>query len=393
MISLDLAPNENAHDAMVALSILVQPWRWMKGKYSVLAKTKLKRFFPGHEPYFFLSARGALYKALQALQLKDGSEVLVLGFTCEAVVIPITALGLKPVFVDIEDETYSAEFKSVKERLSNQTKAIILQHTFGITPRYREEVLTLAHAKKIAVIEDLAHGFDPEVFSADDSTSMKLLSFGRSKAISSVFGGALLTNDTKLQERLKNIEKRLLRPQTGFVLRCLLYKPVSVFIRSTYNTAKIGRGVHWILNSIRFFPKELTEREKRGIFDEKMAAAYPNAFAILLNEQLKQFESVSAKRTQVVAQYNDVFHSVEVVQPLCRYPVLVQERETLMRSTRSKQIFLSRWYHTLQSPEGECPIAQRVANEIVNLPTTAVSEHDLQTVLKQVELHIFHHHP
>ncbi len=392
MISLDLAPNENAHDAMVALSILVQPWRWIKGKYSVLAKTKLKRFFPGHEPYLFLSARGALYKTLQALQLKEGTEVLVLGFTCEAVVIPITALGLKPIFIDMEDETYSAEFRSVKERLGTQTKVIILQHTFGITPRYREEVLTLAHAKKIAVIEDLAHGFDPEVFAGDDAASIKLLSFGRSKAISSVFGGATLTRDVKLQERLKNIEKRLLRPQTGFVFRCLLYKPVNVFIRASYNTAKLGRALHWLLNSIRFFPKELTEREKRGTFDDKMAALFPNAFAILLNEQLKQFESVTEQRKRVVEEYNDVFHSVERVQPLCRYPVLVHERDSLMASTKAQHIYLSRWYHTVQSPEGQCPVAERVAAEIINLPTTSISPENLKKVLKMVELHTFHHH-
>lgn len=393
MISLDLAPNENAHDAAVSLSILIQPWQWMKGKYSVLAKTKLKRFFPGHEPFLFLSARGALYKALQALQLKEGSEVLILGFTCEAVVIPVTVLGLKPVFVDMEDESYSADFESVKQCLGAQTKVVILQHTYGITPRYREEILTLAHAKKITVIEDLAHGFDPEVFMHDDSSSIKLLSFGRSKAISSVFGGAILSKDGKLQSKLKNIEKRLLRPQPGFIVRCLLYKPVSVVIRATYDLAHLGRGIHWLLNSVRFFPRELTEREKRGVFDERMAGMYPNAFAILLNEQLKRFEVVTAQRTQVVEQYNDVFHSVERIQPMCRYPVLIEDRDSLMKVMRAKKIYLSRWYHRLQSPDGQCPTAERVAAKIVNLPTTNISAKDQHHVLKLVELHMFHHHP
>ena len=167
MISLDLAPNEDHQDALKSLTILIQPWRWVKGQYTGRVKTKLKRFFPEHDVFLYLSARGALYKALQGLKLNAGDEVAVIGFTCTAVILPLTELKLQPIYVDMETESYSLDLADLQKKLTPQTKVIILQHTYGITPKHREEILKLAKTSKIHVIEDLAHGFDHRMFMQD----------------------------------------------------------------------------------------------------------------------------------------------------------------------------------------------------------------------------------
>lgn len=388
MISLDLAPNEDHQDALKSLTILLQPWRWVKGQYTGRVKIKLKRFFPKHDVFLYLSARGALYKALQGLRLNPGDEVVVIGFTCTAVVLPLTELKLRPIFVDMETESYSLDLTDLQKKLTPQTKVIILQHTYGLTPIYREQILKRAKSLKVQVIEDLAHGFDHRMFMKDTHETIKLLSFGRSKAISSVFGGAILTNDRKLQENLKQFDKRLTTPRTSFIARCLLYKPLSLVIKSTYDFAKFGKALHWFLNAFYVIPRELTEREKQGHFAPRMAGLYPNAFAFLLNSQLKNFESVQELRRKNVAAYNDAFHSTQQIESLSRYPVLVTKRTELMRDLRKRQIYLSRWYHTLVSPENTCPVAESVKDAIINLPTQ-VSDKDRDKVMKMVELHIF----
>lgn len=389
MISLDLAPNEDRQDALKSITILAQPWIWIKGQYSGRVKTKLKRFFPQHDAFLYMSARGALYKVLQSMKLKAGDEVVVIGFTCEAVVLPIVELKLTPLFVDVETKSFSLDLEDLKRKLTGKTKVIILQHSFGITPVHRVEILELAKSSHLQVIEDLAHGFDNRMFMADDADSIKILSFGRSKAISSVFGGAALTKDKKLQEILKQCDKRLITPRTSFVARCLLYKPFSIVIKSTYDFAMFGKTLHWLLNAFYVIPRELTDSEKHGQFNPQMAALLPNAFAFLLNYQLKNFEQLQEIRRKNVAAYNDAFHSVQTDTPLSRYPVLIAERDELMKKLRKQQIYLGRWYHKLVSPEGVCPVADSIKDSVLNLPTQ-VSAKKRALVMKQVELHAFH---
>lgn len=389
MISLDLAPNEGYRDALKSIVILVQPWKWIKGQYSGRVKNRLKRFFPNHDVFLYLSARGALYKVLQALKLKAGDEVAVVGFTCEAVVLPLTELKLVPLYIDVEKESFSLDISDLKKKLSTKTKAIVLQHTFGITPKYREEILSLAKSSKVQVIEDMAHGFDNGMFISDTADTIKLLSFGRSKALSSVFGGAILTKDKKIQETLKEFDKRLITPRTSFIARCLLYKPASVLIKSSYDFVLIGKVLHWISDALHFFPRELSVGEKDGQFNPQMAGLFPNAFAFLLLSQLKNFEALQERRRENVAEYNDAFHSVNLDKPLSRYPVLIPQRDELIAKLRKQGIYLGRWYHKLVSPEKKCPVADSIKDQIINLPTHVCSK-DRANVLKQVELHAFH---
>ena len=389
MISLDLAPNEGFQDALKSVTILAQPWRWIKGSFNGKVKTKLKRFFPNHDVFLYLSARGALYKVFQGLKLKPGDEVAVFGFTCEAVVLPVTELKLVPLYIDAEKESYSLDFADLKKKLSSKTKAIVLQHTFGITPKNREEIISFAVTSKVPVIEDLAHGFDHSMFVKDAADTIKLLSFGRSKAISSVFGGAILTKNKELQETLKVYDKRLITPRTSFVARCLLYKPFSMVIKSTYDILWIGKILHWLSEALHIIPREITSGEKAGQFNLQMAGLFPNAFAYLLSEQLRGFELLQELRKKNVAEYNEAFHSTNTNQSLSRYPVLVPKRDELMLKMKKQQIYLGRWYNKLVSQEGSCPVAETIKDQIINLPTH-VSAKDRAAIMKKVELHAFH---
>src|SRR5688572_622656 len=148
MILTDFAPNESFDDAVVALKQIAAPWRWKKGKTIVKIKSRLKSFFPQTRVSLFLTARAGLYHILQNLDLDGGDEVAVQAFTCEAVILPILALGLQPLYVDIESSTFSMNQKDLEKKLTNRTKVLILQNTFGITPLHRENILDICRKRK-----------------------------------------------------------------------------------------------------------------------------------------------------------------------------------------------------------------------------------------------------
>ncbi|MBI4226084.1 DegT/DnrJ/EryC1/StrS aminotransferase family protein, partial [Candidatus Roizmanbacteria bacterium] len=191
MISTDFAPNESWDDAWLSLKLLIQPWRWKYGQETEIVKEKIKKLLnvTSYKLHVtcFLSGRSALYYLLKSLNLPKNSKVIVQAFTCEAVVLPIIANKLKPVYIDIENETYSMDLNSLTRKLVNSktdsVKVLILQHTFGLTPKFRKEIITLAQKNKLIVIEDLAHGFSPSIFRTDNRLPITdhyfLLSFGR----------------------------------------------------------------------------------------------------------------------------------------------------------------------------------------------------------------------
>lgn len=401
MISTDFAPNETLKDALASFKILIQPWFFKRGKSLFRVKQRLKKFFPNQDVFLFLTARAGLYRLLQALELEKSSKVLVQGFTCEAVILPILELGLKPVFVDIEETTYSFDIDSLQEKIDKKTKVLILQHTFGLTPIYRKKVFDLAKKHDIIVIEDLAHGFDSALF--DESQTMRqyphcalLLSFGRSKAISSVFGGAVVTRSKKLADRLKEAEKTLVYPTFLFILQCLIYKPLSVLIKASYDML-FGKVLHGFLESLSVLPKEISTKEKGGNFDPMFLKAYPNALAYLLQRQFKRFDQIQQHRLSISKIYIRHFlknASPLVLQPYLRFPVLCENRDRLLGDLKKHQIFLGTWYEVI-SPRGvplsklgyrrgSCPNAERIAAKIVNLPTQ-VSEKQAKMLIKHLK--------
>jgi len=89
MINLNLAPNETFSDALASFLLLFQPWRWKRGKElrkikNVILKNYLNVSSSTFYVSLFFSGRSALYHLLKNLNLKEGDEVLVQAFTCEA---------------------------------------------------------------------------------------------------------------------------------------------------------------------------------------------------------------------------------------------------------------------------------------------------------------------
>ncbi len=402
MIFTEFAPNETSEDAVLSLSLLLQPFRWIKGKASQKINTMLRSYFPGSRIFLFFTARSALSVFLSAVRIKKGDEVLITGFTCEATVLPILKSGAEPVYVDIERNTLSMDLNDLKKKLTPRTKLIILQHSFGMMPTYRSEVLALAKKQRIRVVEDIAHGFSPQnshLITPSAKTAL-ILSFGRSKALSSVFGGALILPDKRLAYSVNTfIEKSIPYPSLFQVFSLLLYKPIAVVIKAAYSV-KLGKPTHWIARKLRLLGAEISEKEKRGEYDIVFEKRYPDALAQLLIPQLQKLSQTQRYRSAISHLYYSKLKNHAEIPPefqtaTLRFPLMVKNRSKVLISAKKNGILLGQWYTQPIAPNqvslkqmkyvtGTCPKSEKVCSSILNLPTQ-VTQSDAEKIIHVIK--------
>lgn len=154
----------------------------------------------------------ALQIALMALELKPGDEVIVPAFTYVASAEVIGLLGLTPVMVDVDYDTFNVTVDNIKKALSPKTKAIIPVHLFGQSCDM-EPILAFAKEHNLYVIEDNAQAIGAEYTFSDGRKAktgtmgtIGCTSFFPSKNLGCYGdGGAIFTNDDKLAERIAMI--------------------------------------------------------------------------------------------------------------------------------------------------------------------------------------------
>lgn len=154
----------------------------------------------------------ALQIALMGLELQPGDEVIVPAFTYVAAVEVIALLGLTPVLVDVDPETFNIEPDLIREAISPRTKAIIAVHLFGQCCDM-EKIMEIASGFQLYVIEDNAQSIGASCIFSDGTVKnagtighIGTTSFFPSKPLACYGdGGAMITSDPKLAERLRMI--------------------------------------------------------------------------------------------------------------------------------------------------------------------------------------------
>ncbi|MDA3912513.1 MAG: DegT/DnrJ/EryC1/StrS family aminotransferase [Bacteroidales bacterium] len=154
----------------------------------------------------------ALQIAMMALDLKPGDEVITSDFTFIATVEVIALLGLKPVLVDVDPETFTLDIDHVKAAITPKTKAIVPVHLFGQSAPM-EALMAVAKEHNLYIIEDTAQAIGSDYKFSDGRTAkvgtigdIGCTSFFPSKNLGCYGdGGALFTNDDVLGEKIRSI--------------------------------------------------------------------------------------------------------------------------------------------------------------------------------------------
>src|SRR3984885_12342034 len=164
------------------------------------------------------SGTEALELGLHACGVKAGDEVIVPAFTFIATGSAVSALGARPVFVDIEPGTFSLDPDQIEARITPRTRAIVAVHLFGLSADI-DPILAVAEKHGIPVIEDNAQSFGATYRGRKTGSMGRLgcLSFYPSKNLGA-YGdaGMIVTSDEKLAPRVSALRNH---GQTGQYLR------------------------------------------------------------------------------------------------------------------------------------------------------------------------------
>jgi perosamine synthetase len=158
------------------------------------------------------SCTAALHTALMAIGIGLGDEVIVSPYTWGQSVAPVLFAGGTAVFADIDPLTLTLDPRSVEERVSSRTRAIIPVHIFG-NPADMDALTWIAERHHLALISDAAQAFGAlskgrKVGSLGDAACFSL---GPSKAVFGGEGGVLVTNDRTLYEKAVALSQHPLR--------------------------------------------------------------------------------------------------------------------------------------------------------------------------------------
>ncbi|MFZ5374081.1 MAG: DegT/DnrJ/EryC1/StrS family aminotransferase [Campylobacterota bacterium] len=285
------------------------------------------------------SGTDALQLALMGIGIAPGDEVITTPFTFIATAEMIAHLGAVPVFVDIDETTYTIDPSKIEEKITAKTRAIIPVSLYGQTADM-DEINAIASKHGLVVIEDAAQSFGA-TYKGKKSCALSPIgctSFFPAKPLGCFGdGGALFTDDDALAEKIRSLRVH------GQSKR--------------YHHRYIGIG---------------------GRLDTIQAA--------VLLVKLRHYETDLALRQEVARKYDAALrgkHSVPFVAPertsvYAQYSIRVRNRDALQDELKGRGIptavhypmplHLQECFAYLGYRKGDFPISETVANEIMSLP-------------------------
>jgi len=404
-IASAFAPNYTFWDCLIAGKYLL-PWNWgklQKGKNYRRLERKFCEYMQARWAISFDSGRSGFYAILKCLEIKDYDEVILQAFTTVALPNVIGWCGAKPVFVDIEEKTFNIDPSKIEEKITEKTKAIVVQHTFGNSAEI-DEIMAIAKKHNLYIIEDCAHSLGAEYKGKKTGTfgDVSFFSFGRDKVVSAVAGGMVVTNNNELGKKIKTFRDQMPYPKRSLIIRQLLHPIITFKALMVYYFFGIGKMVMFVVNKLKILPRAYTKEEKKNIKDENFPAKMPNALAEIALHQMKLINEFNNHRIKIANLYKkDLENNLKIILPestleskdiFLWYTIQVENKKELIRKAHKKHIILGDWFPQVIGPaevnleksgyqKGDCPIAEKVSSRCVNLPTHyKISETDVDKV-------------
>lgn len=195
-----------------AINEVIQNSRFINGPAVKEFQSDLEKYLGVKHVIPCANGTDALQIAMMALGLQRGDEVITANFTFAATVETIAFLGLVPVLVDVDADTFNIDVKEIEKAITPKTKAIIPVHLFGQCA-VMEAIQSLAKKHNLYVIEDTAQAIGAD-YTFSDGTKKKAgtignvgtTSFFPSKNLGGYGdGGALYTNDDELAKKCRMV--------------------------------------------------------------------------------------------------------------------------------------------------------------------------------------------
>jgi dTDP-4-amino-4,6-dideoxygalactose transaminase len=167
-----------------------------KGTYSHEFPEQIARYTGASHAFLTTSATTALWMCLKAIGIQPGDEVAVSDFSFPATVNVVEDLGAKPVFIDVDKDTYNMIPEALEERITPAMKACMFVDALG-NPSGVDRIRDICHAHGMVLIEDAACGMGSSVdgVKVGNIADLTCFSFHPRKLITCGEGGAITTNN------------------------------------------------------------------------------------------------------------------------------------------------------------------------------------------------------
>lgn len=331
-----------------------------------------------HAKYAVVVCNGtaALHLAALAAGFGEGDEVIVSSITFAASSNCVLYAGAKPVFADIDPETYNIDPASIRKLITPRTKAIVAVDFTGQAVEL-DEIRQICKEHNLMLIEDAAHAIgtqykNKKVGSIADFTTF---SFHPVKTVTAGEGGAIATNDEKLYHRLLRLRS------------------------------------HGITRN----PDEMVHPTDAKWYNEQVELGYNYRMtdfqAALLLSQLDKLDRFIERRTQIVKRYNEAFAECpELVlqqeipeSKTARHLYMIQLNPELLTCTRREffdalyaenvhaqvhylPVYWHSYYEKLGYPKGLCPNAEYLYEHVMSIPLFySMTDEDVESVIAAVK--------
>ncbi|MBN2602728.1 MAG: DegT/DnrJ/EryC1/StrS family aminotransferase, partial [Candidatus Thermoplasmatota archaeon] len=246
---------------------------WISGgKYVDKFEKEFSRFIGTKYAVTTSNGTTALHLALLGLGIGNCDEVIIPGFTFVAPANTVIYTGAKPVFVDIDPKTWCIDANDIEKSISKKTKAIIPVHVYG-NACDMDKITEIANSNEIFVIEDVAEA----IFSKFDEKFVGSLgtvgcfSFQATKTITTGEGGAVLTNDKKLDERMRILHSHGMRQGKRYWHDFIGYNYRLTNMQAAMGCAQLDRADVIIREKKRVYKRYLRNLSNiKGIYFQKI---------------------------------------------------------------------------------------------------------------------------
>ncbi|MBT6325584.1 MAG: hypothetical protein HOJ35_06420 [Bdellovibrionales bacterium] len=344
--------------------------------------------------FLFWKGRVALYCFLKSLRLNLGDEVILPGLTCVVVPNAIIYAGLKPVYIDVDPNSFNMDPSLIASKITPRTKVIILQNTFGLSTNV-EDISAIARKYSLITIDDCTHGFGG-TYNGKPNGSMADVAFFSSqwnKPFSTVIGGYLVVNNPKFLDSVRQEYNSFIKPSFMENIKILLLfylKKIFVHPKTYWFAIQCYRWLsknNLILGSSQ--GEEISTVTKPKNYEKKLGWAQQ----YLGLKELKKMDKVLARRktnahmiSKWLKENNKKYVSSEYYEnhSWLKYPIRVANRSEFFKRAEKASISLGDWFISPIHPvttdfqqwgysKGCCSVAEKVALELVNVPTDLIN--------------------
>jgi perosamine synthetase len=307
------------------------------------------------------SGTSALHVALAASGIKEGDKVITTPFTFIATSNSILYCGAKPIFCDIEEDTFNLDPRKIREILQKEkdVKAILLVHLYG-HPCDMDEIMNIVREYKLVLIEDCAqaHGCYYDGKHVGNFGASGTFSFYPTKNMTTAEGGMVITNSEEVYKNSRFIREHGMSGAGAYDYSMLGYN-----YRMTNIEAAIGLG----------------QMDKLAGFNNARAAN-----AKYFNEHLSDLEwlKIPAVKDKAVHCYH-------------QYTLKVRDRERFTKHLQDNGVGFKVFYPALiqDAPMyrdmgyngNDCPVARRMCDEVVSIPVhPSLTKDDLEKIVSVI---------